>query len=102
MRYVYGFFKLLVFIVLLGFAMHNASQVSLQFFLGYSWDAPLSMIVFAFFAAGAFFAFLAMLGQVFRLRRELVILRKELRARTPVPAVIVAEPRVVEQPRDAL
>ena len=102
MRYVYGFIKLLVFIVLLGFAMHNANQVSLQFFLGHSWDAPLSMILFAFFAAGALFAFLAMLGQVFRLRRELVALRKELRARTPVPAVIVAEPLVVEQPRDAL
>ncbi|KPC52739.1 LapA family protein [Amantichitinum ursilacus] len=102
MRYVYGLIKLLVFIVLLGFAMHNADTVSLQFFLGYSWEAPLSMILFVFFAAGAVFAFLAMLGQVFRLRREVVALRKELRVRTPAPVEVVSEPLMVEQPRDAL
>ncbi|QLI82925.1 DUF1049 domain-containing protein [Chitinibacter fontanus] len=99
MHYLSWILKFLVFVVLFGFAMHNATPTELHFFLGYAWNAPLAMILLVFFVLGAVFGLLASFGQVFRLRRELVQLRKDNKntiAHTP------QSDQILEQPKDAI
>lgn len=99
MHYLSWALKFIVFVVLFGFAMHNAAPTELHFFLGYAWSAPLAMILLVFFVLGAVFGLLASFGQVFRLRRELVQLRKEnknINIRT------AQSEQILEQPKDAI
>ncbi|WP_410498209.1 lipopolysaccharide assembly LapA domain-containing protein [Chitinibacter sp. S2-10] len=100
MHYLSWIVKFIVFVILFGFAMHNAASVELNFFLGYAWNAPLAMILLVFFVLGALFGILACLGQVFRLRRELVQLRKEIK--TKIPAAHSGAELILEQPKDAI
>lgn len=69
-----------IFLFLFAFAIKNTDPVSLQFFLDTAWQAPLVIVVLAFFAAGAFFGALSLFGTLFGLRRELARLRRELAA----------------------
>jgi uncharacterized integral membrane protein len=71
MRYLGWLFKLLLFVILLGFALKNTAPVEVRFFLGQSWHAPLSLVLFLFFAAGAALGVGAALSAAFRRRREL-------------------------------
>ncbi|GHD61016.1 LapA family protein [Jeongeupia chitinilytica] len=100
MRYLFWLIKFLLFVVLFGFAMHNAEPVALNFFLGYVWQAPLALLLLIAFVLGAVFGILAVLGKVVRLRRELVALRKEVRTRT-TPEVVTAD-AALQPPRDAV
>lgn len=100
MRYLRPLFWLLkfaLFAVLFGFAMHNADLVKLHFFLGYSWNLPLHVLLLVFFVLGAAFGLLACLARMARLRRELVRLRREIRNRAPA-----TRPVNPETPRDAI
>jgi uncharacterized integral membrane protein len=77
MRYLGWIVKLLLFLVLLGFALKNTAPVEVRFFLSQSWQAPLSLVLFLFFAAGAAAGVAAALGVACRQRRELEALRRE-------------------------
>lgn len=79
-----------IFLFLFAFAIKNTDPVSLRFFLDAGWQAPLVIVVLAFFAVGAFFGALSLFGTLFGLRREIARLRRELAAarrepREPVP-----------------
>ena len=100
MRYLSWLIKFVAFVLLFGFAMHNANPVTLNFYLGYAWSAPLALILLVFLVLGASIGLLASLGQVIRLRRELVVLRKEKRQAAATPSDTNAE--VLLPPRDAL
>ncbi|MCB5195028.1 LapA family protein [Deefgea salmonis] len=101
MRYLLWAVKFTAFVMLFGFAMHNANPVTLNFFFNYVWHAPLALILLVFFVSGAVIGLLASLGQVIRLRRELVAIRKE--KRQPINSSTVLSPSVaIEPPRDAL
>lgn len=89
--------KFIFFAVLFGFAMHNAGNVTLTFFLGYSWKAPLALILLIFFVLGAMFGLLACMTRMVRMRRELLALRKEMRQRQPAN-----KPIVIDAPHDVL
>ncbi len=62
--------RVFIFLFLLAFALKNTDPVSVRFFFGTEWQAPLILIVLAFFAGGAFLGVLSLLGTVFGLRRE--------------------------------
>ncbi|WP_047393700.1 lipopolysaccharide assembly LapA domain-containing protein [Chitinibacter sp. ZOR0017] len=100
MQYLGWIVKFLIFVLLFGFAMHNAVPVDLHFFLGYVWNAPLAMILLVFFVLGVVFGLLASFSQVFRLRRELVKLRKENKQLAPITAPLTDSPLI--QPKDAI
>ena len=93
MRYLSWILKLLLFLVLLGFALKNTAPVDVRFFLGQAWQAPLSLVLFLFFAAGAALGVAAALSVAYRQRRELEALRRPARpSRQPdsgsdIPAV---------------
>ena len=82
MNYLLWFFRLLVFVILLGFALKNTDPVVVRFYLGSEWEAPLVLVLVVAFVFGAAAGLLASFGVVFRKRREISSLRKQLRARS--------------------
>ena len=90
MRYFVWVFKLALFVVILTFAVKNTAPVTVYYYLGTAWDAPLVLVLLVFFALGAALGLAAGLTQQFRQRREISRLRRELQAREPrMPAVPV-------------
>jgi uncharacterized integral membrane protein len=75
--------RLVVFLLLVAFAAKNAEPVTLRFYFDLVLEAPLVVVLFAFFAVGALFGVLALLGPLLRQRRETAALRK--RVPPPVP-----------------
>ena len=75
MRYLSWIAKLALFLLLLGFALKNTESVAVRYFLGQEWRAPLSLVLLLFFGAGALLGALAVLGALYRTRRELNALR---------------------------
>ncbi len=82
MRVVTWAIRLVVFLLLVAFAAKNAEPVTLRFYFDLALEAPLVVVLFAFFAAGVLFGILALLGALLRQRREIASLRK----RVPMPA----------------
>jgi uncharacterized integral membrane protein len=72
---------LLLFLLLLAFAAKNTAPVALRFYFDLVWQAPLVLVLFAFFAAGALFGVLATLGSLLRQRRTVHRLQREARER---------------------
>lgn len=60
--------KLLLFLLLLGFAVRNDTLVTVAYFLDYQWQAPLALVMFAAFAVGMLVGLLALLPAFWRLR----------------------------------
>src|SRR5262245_64719839 len=76
MRYLLWTVRFLVFIVVFSFAVKNSDPVSVRYYLGAEWQAPLIFVLLVTFCAGAAFGILACLGQLFRQRREIGRLRR--------------------------
>ncbi|MGA9164291.1 MAG: lipopolysaccharide assembly protein LapA domain-containing protein [Thiobacillus sp.] len=62
--------KLLVFLLVLGFALKNSHTVTFYSYLGQMWQAPLIVMLGLAFVLGALTGLLALLPTLFRLRRE--------------------------------
>jgi uncharacterized integral membrane protein len=88
MRLVTWAVRLLVFLLLVAFAAKNVEPVTLRFYFDMVLEAPLVAVLFAFFAAGALFGILALLGTLFRQRREI----SELKRRTSVEETATLPP----------
>ena len=78
MRYMIWLLRTVLFFVLLGFAIKNDQPVVLHYFFGYEWQTSLILILFLFFAVGVSVGVVAVLGNIFRQRREIAILKREL------------------------
>lgn len=77
MRAVLWTSRIFIFLFLLAFAFKNTDSVSVRFLFDTAWDAPLIIVLLCFFTAGAVLGVLALLGTVFRLRREIASLRRD-------------------------
>ena len=69
--------RLIIFSILLVFAIRNTELTTLRFVLDYAWEAPLVIVLLAFFAAGAVLGVLSVVGVIYRQRREISRLRRE-------------------------
>ena len=78
MRIVTWAIRLIVLLLLIAFAAKNADRVALRFYFDIALEAPLVLLLFAFFAAGALFGVLALVGTLLRQRREIALLKKRL------------------------
>lgn len=87
MRVVTWTIRLVVFVLLIAFGAKNVEPVTLRFYFDLSLQAPLIVLLFAFFAAGALFGVLALLSTLFRQRREISRLRRASTAESPPPPV---------------
>ena len=81
MRYFNWILRVVLFIVLLGFAVKNDQPVTLRYFFGYEWQSNLVIVLLIFFAIGAAVGLLAMFANVLRLRREIAVLKRDIRVR---------------------
>ena len=79
--------RAVLFLILFGFAMKNDQPVVLHYFFGYEWKTSLILILLLFFAVGVSVGVLAVLGNIFRQRREIAILKRELRLKNKLASV---------------
>jgi len=77
--------RLILFLLLAAFAAKNLEPVTLRFYFDLALQAPLVAWLFGFFAVGAFFGILALLGTLLRQRREISALRKRVPPEAPAP-----------------
>lgn len=87
MRYLGWLLKILLFLLLFGFALKNTDMVAVRGYLGYEWQAPLVLILLIFFALGIAIGLAASAAAFFRQQRRIAALRRQLRAseKTPEP-----------------
>ena len=88
MRLLTWAIRLAVFFLLVAFAAKNVEPVTLRFYFDLAVQTPVVLALFAFFAAGALFGILALLGTVLRQRREIGSLRKHKMADAALPPPI--------------
>jgi lipopolysaccharide assembly protein A len=87
MRIVRWTIRALVFLLLVAFAAKNTEPVTLRFFFDLALQTPLVLALFAFFALGALFGILALLGTVLRQRREISLLNKSMEPPRAAPLI---------------
>ena len=80
MRYLAWLLRITLFLLLLGFAVKNSDPVVVHYYFGQEWRAPLVFVLLICLCAGAALGILAALGQLFRQRREILDLKRELRS----------------------
>jgi uncharacterized integral membrane protein len=78
MRYVLWVLKLALFVLVLAFAVKNADLVTVRYFPGGEWQVPLVFVLLVAFCLGIAAGLGAALTQVFRQRREIASLKREL------------------------
>ena len=81
MRVLAWILRIVLFLALFLFALKNTDSVSLHIYFDQVWQAPLILVLLVFFAAGAAMGVLATLATVFRQRREIGRLQRELGTR---------------------
>jgi len=79
MRALLWAFRIFIFLWLFAFSLKNTDLVSLHFMFDTAWQAPLVIVLLVFFMGGLLLGALALLGTVFALRRELALLRQEVK-----------------------
>jgi lipopolysaccharide assembly protein A len=104
MKYVFRILAAILFVVFFGFALKNTQEVALRFFFDQEINAPLVLLLLAFFVSGAVLGVLAMIPTVFRHRRDLSRHKKKIatmeketeaqrfaRMQPPQPDTVVSE-----------
>ncbi|MDE2310167.1 MAG: LapA family protein [Betaproteobacteria bacterium] len=87
MRYLTWLLRAILFLALLGFAVKNDQPVVLRYFFGYEWQSSLVVVLLLFFAVGVGIGMLAVLGNVFRQRKEIAVLKRELHLKNKLAGV---------------
>ncbi len=85
MRFIYLISGTLLFVLLLGFALKNTTPVELHYYLGYAWQAPLSLMLLITVVCGIVAGVVACIPVLIRQRRELLALKRELKLLKPNP-----------------
>jgi lipopolysaccharide assembly protein A len=69
--------RLVLFVLLVALAAKNIEPVTVRFYFDMALRAPLVVVLFAAFGLGAAFGVLALLGTLFRQRREIATLKNQ-------------------------
>ena len=85
--------RLIIFSLLVVFALQNTDPVNLHLLPGQFWQAPLVIVLLAFFAGGALLGALSLLGVIYRQRREISRLKRTVDK--PKATEVVAVPPIV-------
>ncbi|MBI3067364.1 MAG: LapA family protein [Betaproteobacteria bacterium] len=92
MRFVLWLIKIALFMLVLSFAVKNTDPVTVRYYLGVEWQAPLIFVLLVLFCGGVVVGILASLFFMFRQRREIVALKRELRAKAHAASDAAAPP----------
>ncbi len=101
MRILVWLARAFVFFTLFAFALNNQQPVTVHWFFGVDWSAPMVIVVLAAFALGSATGVLAMLPSWWRHRRE-ANRWSAPPARTPASPAPAAAPPPEHPPRDGL
>ena len=77
MRYLTWFLRVLLFLLLFGFAVRNVELVTLRYYFDYEWQAPLVLILLLFFALGVAVGVGSCVAKIFRQSREIAAYKKK-------------------------
>jgi uncharacterized integral membrane protein len=91
MRYFLWLLKFALFVLILSFAVKNTETVAVRYYLGQEWQAPLVLVLLAFFCLGVAVGIIASLGHLFRQRRQIAALKHELRVQGQASAKAVPD-----------
>lgn len=94
MRAIIWIIRLLLFVLLFGFAIKNDHLATLNSFFGGQWQIPLVFIILASFAAGALLGITATFASLLRQRREISRLRRQIERERTEHAVPSADGNV--------
>jgi uncharacterized integral membrane protein len=78
MRYLYVASGLLLFLAVLGFSLKNIHPVTMYYYLGLNWSAPLALMLLIVFCAGALAGIVACLSLLITQRRNLRAMQQQL------------------------
>ncbi len=81
MRYLNWLGRLIIFLVLLGFAVKNDQPVTLRYFFNTEWHTSLVLVLLLFFAAGVVIGVLAMIINILQQRREISALKRDIKVK---------------------
>ncbi len=81
MRYILRLLWVLLFLLALGFAVKNSETVTVSYYLGYQWQAPMVLVMLVCFGAGVATGVAASLSFIFRQKRNILALKRELRVK---------------------
>ena len=91
MKYVLWLLKAAIFFTLFAFALNNQQVVSVNFFFGTLWQAPLVLVVLAAFSAGLALGVLVMMPRWWK-KRRLMATAKTAEASATNPAATATPP----------
>jgi lipopolysaccharide assembly protein A len=101
MRVISWLFRVFLFLCALGFALTNQDLATLRFFgiSDFEWRAPLVIFLLLFFAAGAVLGLVSVVPTLYRQRREVGRLKREIKLLSKaqgsnVPPIVDAVPIV--------
>ena len=78
MRYFHAALGFALFLIALGFALKNAEPITLRYYLGFAWQAPLSLTLLVAFFVGVLAGLVACFSLLITQRRRLNDLQQEL------------------------
>lgn len=78
MRYLNAILGFIFFLLVLGFALKNADPITLRYYLGIAWQAPLSLALLAVFFTGVVAGLAACFSLLVTQRRRISGLQHEL------------------------
>jgi uncharacterized integral membrane protein len=70
--------KFALFVLVLTFAVRNTDPVTVRYYFGGEWQTPLIFVMLVAFCAGVAVGLAAGMAQLFRQRREIAALRREV------------------------
>jgi putative membrane protein len=80
MNYLAWILKFALFVLVLTFAVRNTDPVTVRYYFGGEWQAPLIFVLLIAFCAGVATGLAAGMAQHFRQRREIAALKRGSRA----------------------
>ena len=80
MRYLAWIVRIALFLLVLAFALENSQVVAVQYFGPAPWQAPLVVVILLCFALGTALGILAVIPAFIRMRREISLLRRQVKA----------------------
>ena len=82
-RYLAWIVRIALFLLVLAFALENSQVVTVQYFVATPWQAPLVVVILLCFAVGAALGILAVIPAFIRMRRDMTLLRRQLKLLQP-------------------
>lgn len=91
MKYLLWLIKAAIFFTLFAFALNNQQEVTVHFFFGTQWRAPLVLVVLSAFALGLVVGVLGMVPRWWKHRKAATHAQQPIPS-TPAPAVDTVAP----------